>query len=71
MSPFLLDKSFRDPRYSHLIGRTVFHPFRGEEIPIIADEYVDQDFGTGAVKVRYFFLWFLFAMLIIVGNEHG
>jgi len=40
-----------DPRYSHLIGRSVFHPFRHEEIPIIADEYVDQDFGTGAVKI--------------------
>ena len=41
----------RDNRYSHLIGRTVWHPFRQEELPIIADSYVDPSFGTGAVKI--------------------
>ncbi|XP_023349810.1 valine--tRNA ligase isoform X2 [Eurytemora carolleeae] len=40
-----------DERYSHLIGRTAWHPFRQEEIPIIADTYVDPAFGTGAVKI--------------------
>jgi len=40
-----------DSRYAHLVGQTVWHPFREEEIPIIADSYVDPEFGTGAVKI--------------------
>jgi len=40
-----------DSRYSHLIGQTVWHPFRQVELPIIADSYVDAAFGTGAVKI--------------------
>ena len=42
---------FSDSRYAHLVGQTVWHPFREEEIPIIADSYVDPEFGTGAVKI--------------------
>lgn len=33
------------------MGRTVWHPFREEEIPVIADTHVDPTFGTGAVKI--------------------
>ena len=40
-----------DPRYRHLIGRTVVLPAIGRLIPIIADEYADPQFGTGAVKI--------------------
>ncbi len=41
-----------DPRYKHLIGRMLRHPFVHRQIPIIADsELVDMEFGTGAVKV--------------------
>ncbi|MBF23300.1 MAG: valine--tRNA ligase [Pusillimonas sp.] len=40
-----------DERYAHLIGKTVSLPLCNREIPIIADEYVDKEFGTGAVKV--------------------
>jgi len=40
-----------DERYQHLIGKTVILPIVGREIPIIADEYVDREFGSGAVKV--------------------
>src|SRR5690606_25644235 len=40
-----------DERYKHLIGGTVTLPLVGREIPIIADDYVDQEFGTGVVKV--------------------
>lgn len=40
-----------DERYQHLIGRTVILPLMNREIPIIADEYVDREFGSGAVKV--------------------
>ncbi len=40
-----------DERYKHLIGRKVKLPIVYREIPIIADEYVDKEFGTGAVKV--------------------
>lgn len=40
-----------DERYKHLIGKTVILPIVGREIPIIADEYVDKEFGSGAVKV--------------------
>ncbi|MGI4981937.1 MAG: valine--tRNA ligase [Janthinobacterium lividum] len=40
-----------DPRYAHLIGKTVTLPLVGREIPIIADDYVDPAFGTGVVKV--------------------
>ena len=40
-----------DERYRHLIGKTVVLPVIGREIPIIADEYVEKDFGTGCVKI--------------------
>ena len=40
-----------DERYKHLIGSHVVLPLTGREIPIIADEYVDIAFGTGAVKI--------------------
>jgi len=40
-----------DPRYKHLIGKTVTLPILHRQIPIIADEYVDATFGTGCVKV--------------------
>jgi len=40
-----------DERYRHLVGKTVILPIIGREIPIIADEYVDPAFGTGAVKI--------------------
>lgn len=40
-----------DERYKHLIGKTVILPLVNREIPIIADEYVDKEFGTGAVKI--------------------
>ena len=40
-----------DERYSHLIGKTVVVPICGRVIPIIADEYVDVEFGTGCLKV--------------------
>ena len=40
-----------DERYAHLIGKTVILPLVNREIPIIADEYVDREFGTGVVKV--------------------
>ncbi len=40
-----------DKRYKDLIGGRVILPLTGREIPIIADEYVDPDFGTGAVKI--------------------
>jgi len=40
-----------DPRYAHLIGQSVVLPLCGREIPIIADAYVDREFGTGVVKV--------------------
>ena len=40
-----------DPRYAHLAGATVRIPLLGREIPVIFDEYVSIDFGTGALKV--------------------
>ena len=40
-----------DERYKHLIGRHVTLPLTGRTIPIIADDYVDREFGTGCVKV--------------------
>ena len=40
-----------DERYRHLVGKRVRLPLVGREIPIIADPYVDPEFGTGAVKV--------------------
>ncbi|RCS56459.1 valine--tRNA ligase [Parvibium lacunae] len=40
-----------DERYRHLIGKTVQLPLCNREIPVIADEYVDKEFGTGVVKV--------------------
>ncbi len=40
-----------DPRYSDIIGKTALVPMLNREIPVIADEYVDMAFGTGALKV--------------------
>jgi valyl-tRNA synthetase len=40
-----------DERYQHLIGKTVRLPLSDREIPIIADDYVDPEFGTGCVKI--------------------
>ncbi|MEN9993576.1 MAG: hypothetical protein RL762_233 [Bacteroidota bacterium] len=40
-----------DERYQHLIGKTVSVPLINREIPVIVDEYVDKDFGTGCLKV--------------------
>jgi valyl-tRNA synthetase len=40
-----------DPRYTDLIGKEVALPLTGRTIPIIADEYVDREFGSGAVKI--------------------
>jgi len=40
-----------DPRYTHLIGKKVKLPLTDREIPIIADTYVDREFGTGVVKI--------------------
>ncbi|MBL8386216.1 MAG: valine--tRNA ligase [Burkholderiales bacterium] len=40
-----------DERYRHLVGRSVRLPLTGREIPVIADAYVDREFGTGCVKV--------------------
>lgn len=40
-----------DERYKHLIGQTVNLPLSDRKIPIIADDYVDKEFGTGVVKV--------------------
>ncbi|QHB17235.1 valine--tRNA ligase [Mannheimia pernigra] len=41
----------KDERYQSLIGKTVVLPLANREIPIIADEYVDREFGTGVVKI--------------------
>jgi len=40
-----------DERYAHLVGKTITLPLTGREIPIIADDYVDLEFGTGCVKI--------------------
>ena len=40
-----------DDRYRHLVGTTLTHPFQDREIVIVADDHVDPEFGTGAVKV--------------------
>ena len=40
-----------DERYTHLVGKTCILPLVGREIPIVADEYVDMEFGTGCVKM--------------------
>jgi valyl-tRNA synthetase len=40
-----------DERYRELVGQTVLLPLTNREIPIVADEYVDPEFGTGAVKI--------------------
>lgn len=40
-----------DERYTHLIGKELILPLAGRTIPVIADEYVEKDFGTGCVKI--------------------
>nr|XP_020466527.1 valine--tRNA ligase [Monopterus albus] len=40
-----------DPRYQHLKGKTVLHPFCDRKMPIVFDDFVDISFGTGAVKI--------------------
>ncbi len=41
----------QDPRYVNFVGRKVIVPILGREIPVIADTYVDREFGTGALKI--------------------
>eukprot|EP00117_Sycon_ciliatum_P046551 scpid27278/ scgid33326/ Valine--tRNA ligase; Valyl-tRNA synthetase len=41
----------KDERYKHLHGKSVWHPFRKTTIPIVTDDFVEMDFGTGAVKI--------------------
>ncbi len=41
----------KDEKYAHLVGKTVTVPFVNRSIPIIADDYVEMDFGTGVVKI--------------------
>ena len=41
----------KDERYKHLVGKTVVLPIINKEIPIVADDYVELEFGTGAVKI--------------------
>ena len=41
----------KDERYKHLIGKTLIIPLVNREIPVVADEYVEMDFGTGVVKI--------------------
>ncbi len=41
----------KDDRYVHLLGKTVILPLTGREIPVIGDDYVDREFGTGIVKI--------------------
>ena len=41
----------KDKRYKHLVGKTVILPLMNKEIPVVADDYVDMEFGTGAVKM--------------------
>ena len=41
----------KDERYQHLIGKTCILPIMNREIPIVADDYVEMDFGTGCVKM--------------------
>ena len=41
----------KDPRYGHLVGQRVRRPFPAAEIPIVADEHIDIEFGTGVLKV--------------------
>uniref|UniRef100_A0A3Q3A898 Valine--tRNA ligase n=1 Tax=Kryptolebias marmoratus TaxID=37003 RepID=A0A3Q3A898_KRYMA len=40
-----------DPRYQHLKGKMVLHPFCERKMPVVFDEFVDMNFGTGAVKI--------------------
>ncbi len=40
-----------DERYTHLVGKMLELPLCGRQIPVVADEYVDKEFGTGAVKI--------------------
>ena len=41
----------KDERYAHLVGKTLKLPLVDREIPVVADDYVDMEFGTGAVKI--------------------
>ena len=41
----------KDERYAHLVGKNVMLPLTGREIPVISDDYVEREFGTGIVKI--------------------
>ena len=67
-----------DPRYKHMVGTEVLLPLVNRMIPIIADELVDPDFGTGAVKVTAAHDPNDFEMavrhnipFVVIMNEHG
>lgn len=48
---FFVVANEQDERYKHLVGGKVVVPLSGREIPVIADDYVDMEFGTGALKI--------------------
>lgn len=48
----------KDDRYSSYVGRYLWHPFRKETIPIISDDFVDPEFGTGII-IKISFSFFL------------
>ena len=56
-----------DARYRHLLGKSLSLPLTDRKIPVIADEYVDHEFGTGAVKITPAHDFNDFA----VGQRHG
>jgi valyl-tRNA synthetase len=67
-----------DPRYKHMIGTEVLLPLVNRMIPIIADELVDPDFGTGAVKVTaahdpndFEMAMRHYVPFVVIMNEHG
>ena len=54
-----------DPRYKHLHGKNVVHPFCNRKLPIIADDFVDREFGTGKLLMNLLFIQVTYYFLIL------
>ena len=61
-----------DERYQHFIGKSVMLPLINREIPIIADEYVDKEFGTGVVKITLLMIPMILRWVFVtILNSYG
>lgn len=59
----------QDPRYKHLHGKTIQHPFCDRQIPIVCDDFVEREFGSGIYFELIFFMLLIFYLLKVLSRS--